>query len=255
MTVRLKLDGTTWILGERIGGGGFGQVYAARSSDCEAAAAKLVLKVPGANRELLFVDLGQVRNVVPIIDMGETEDKWVLVMPRAEKSLRQHLDEAAGALSVHDAVPILSDVAAALVDLDGEVVHRDLKPENILLLDGHWCLADFGISRYAEATTAPDTRKHALTPAYAAPERWREARATTATDVYSLGVIAYELLCDSRPFPGPEPHDFRDQHLHTEPAPINTVPTAFAALIEECLYKSPEARRARPTYTPASQRS
>jgi serine/threonine protein kinase len=49
-----------------------------------------------------------------------------------------------------------ADVAVALVDLAGKVVHRDLKPENVLLLNGTWCLADFGISRYAEATTAPE---------------------------------------------------------------------------------------------------
>ena len=89
------------------------------------------------------------------------------------------------------------------------MVHRDLKPENVLFLDGHWCVADFGISRYAEASTAPDTRKYALTPAYAAPERWRNEHATSATDVYSLGVIAFELLTGARPFPGPDLGYFR----------------------------------------------
>ncbi len=241
MSVRLKL-GQEWILGERIGEGGFGQVYAARSSDCEAAVAKLVPKAPEAKRELLFVNLDDVRNVVPIIDSGETDDSWVLIMPRAEKSLRHHLDEVAGLLDVPDAVAILLEVASALADLDGKVVHRDLKPENILLLDGNWCLADFGISRYAEATTAPDTRKYALSPPYAAPERWREERATIATDVYSLGVIAYELLSDSLPFVGPELHNFREQHLHSDPASLGNVPPALGALIEECLYKPAEAR-------------
>lgn len=241
MTVRLKL-GREWTLGERIGGGGFGEVYAARSSDCEAAVAKMVPKAPGAQRELLFVNLGEVRNVVPIIDSGETDGSWVLIMPRAEKSLRQHLDEVAGPLDVPDAVAILLEVASALADLDGKVVHRDLKPENVLLLDGNWCLADFGISRYAEATTAPDTRKYALSPPYAAPERWRDERATIATDVYSFGVIAYELLSDSLPFVGPAPHDFREQHLHSDPASLDNVPTALGALIGECLYKPAEAR-------------
>src|SRR5699024_7455063 len=94
------------------------------------------------------------------------------------------------------------DIATTLTDLDGSVVHRDLKPENVLYLDGHWCLADFGIARYAEATTSPDTRKFALSPLYAAPERWKGERATTATDIYSLGVIAYELLSGEVPFTG-----------------------------------------------------
>jgi eukaryotic-like serine/threonine-protein kinase len=239
--MRLQL-GRDWTIGARIGGGGFGQVYAASSSDYEFAVAKMVPKAPGAERELLFVDLDGVRNIVPMIDSGETPESWVLIMPRAEKSLRQHLDDVAGPVGISDAVAALSAVASALVDLDGRIVHRDLKPENILLLDGTWCLADFGISRYAEATTAPDTQKHALSAPYAAPERWRAERATAATDVYSLGVIAYELLSGSRPFAGPAMHDFREQHLHSNPAPLVNVPVALGALIEECLYKAAEAR-------------
>jgi eukaryotic-like serine/threonine-protein kinase len=234
--------GRFWTLGEKIGGGGFGKVYLAKSADHESAVVKLVPKAPGAERELLFADLTGVRNIVPIIDQGETEDSWALVMPRADKSLRQHLAEAAGPISTAEVVTVVSDIAIALADLDGRVVHRDLKPENVLLLKGHWCLADFGISRYAEATTAPDTRKYALSPPYAAPERWRNERATIATDVYSLGVIAYELLSGSLPFIGPDLHDFREQHLHSDPVHLTSVTAALGALVEECLYKAPDAR-------------
>jgi hypothetical protein len=239
--MRLQL-GQTWMLGERIGGGGFGAVHIAESADQASAVAKLVPKAPGAERELLFVELAGVRNVVPIIDSGETEEHWVLVMPRADKSLRQHMIEAAGPFGPEETISILSDITDALVDLDGQVVHRDLKPENVLLLDGHWCLADFGISRYADATTAPDTRKHAFSPPYCAPERWRDERATTATDVYSLGVIAFELLSSSRPFVGPTDEDLREQHLHQAPPPLAAVPAALGALIDECLAKAPGAR-------------
>jgi len=156
------------------------------------AVAKFVPKVPEAQRELLFVDLGEARNVVPIVDSGEHGDEYVLVMPRAEKALRDHIE--GGGLTEAEAVAALSDIAGALDDLDGRVVHRDLKPENVLLLNGRWCLADFGISRYAEATTAPDTRKYAMTAPYAAPEQWQFERATAATDIYALGVIGYEML-------------------------------------------------------------
>jgi eukaryotic-like serine/threonine-protein kinase len=127
-------SGVKWVLGERIDGGGFGQVYAAKSAGVESAVAKFVPKAPGAERELLFADLKDVRNVVPIIDQGETEECWVLVMPRAERSLRRHLREAGNLLGAAEAISVLSDIAATLVDLDGRVVHRDLKPENVLLL-------------------------------------------------------------------------------------------------------------------------
>lgn len=235
----IQLERQEWLVGERLGGGGFGQVFGARSAAGDSAAVKLVPKAPGAERELLFEDLAGARNVVPIIDRGETKDSWVLVMPRAEKSLRQHLDEAARELENADVVAILSDIVAALVDLDGRVVHRDLKPENVLLLNGRWCLADFGIARYAEATTAPDTRKYAMSAPYAAPERWRGERATSATDVYALGVIAYELLAGSRPFAGP---DFREQHLHNTPPSLPGIRSTLDALVQECLYKAAAAR-------------
>ena len=237
----LKL-GREWILGKRIDGGGFGQVFEVTSGAMPPAVAKLVPKEPGAERELLFENLSNVRNVVPIIDSGETKDHWVLIMPRADKSLRRHLEAAGGPLDAAEAVSILIDIAKALADLDGKVVHRDLKPENVLLHEGRWCLADFGISRYAEASTATDTQKFAWSDPYAAPERWQGERATTATDVYSLGVMAFELLAGRLPYPGPAEHDFRDQHLHGKIPTDNRIPATLAALIGECLFKAPGAR-------------
>lgn len=234
-----------WILGARIGSGGFGQVFEASADDCERAVAKLVPKEEGAQRELLFVDLADARNVIPIIESGETTECYVIIMPRADKSLRRHLDDTDDPLDATEAVSILLDVTTALSDLDGKIVHRDLKPENILLYESKWCLADFGISRYAEASTARDTRKHALSPHYAAPERWREERATTATDVYSLGVTAHELLSKSLPFSGNDRSDLRERHLHEAPASLTGVQPPLAALVQECLYK-PAAARPRP---------
>jgi len=234
-----------WTLGARIGDpSGFGQVFEAAADDGTTGVLKLVPKEPGAERELLFEDLVGVPNVMPIIDVGETVEAWVLAMPRAETSLRAHLQAFGGRLASDEAVAVLVDVATALAELDGRVVHRDLKPENVLLLDGRWCLADFGIARYAEASTSPDTRKMAMSPPYAAPERWRFERATSAADVYSLGVIAHELLTGERPFAGPGWDDFRDQHLHLDAPEVTAVSAPLAALIAECLWKAPGSRPA-----------
>ena len=245
---RLRLERYEWTLGEPLDRGGFGRVFAASSPDAEGAAvAKLVPMAPGAQRELLFVNLEGARNVVPVLDIGETEADYVLVMPRAEKSLRAHLN-AAGKLTEPDAVVVLRDIAAALEDLADRVVHRDLKPENVLYLNGFWCLADFGISRYAEATTAEDTRKYSMTPPYAAPEQWRFEQATAATDVYALGVIAFEMLAGTRPFAGP---DFREQHLHALPPGLTDVSGPLAALVAQCLHKD---RGSRPPAADISRR-
>ena len=238
---RIKLE-REWVCGKQIGSGGFGKVFEARTDDCQSAVAKFVDKTEGAQRDLLVVNLDDARNTIPILEHGEIQDYFVLIMPRAEKSLRQYLKEKNRPLSVSKAIQILTDVANTLADLDGKVVHRDIKPENILLYRGTWCLTDFGISRYADATTASDTWKYAKSVAYAAPERWREERAKTATDIYSLGVITYELLSGSPPFLGPEPHDYRDQHLHHAPPDLKDVQPALATLVNECLYKAPEAR-------------
>ena len=242
MTKIINLE-QEWRIGNRLGKGGFGKVYLAESDDCASAVVKLIPKEPGAEREILFQDLDRVHtNVVPVIDRGDWGRYLVLVMPKAERSLRDHLLAAGGKLPVDAAVKVLVDIAEALLVLEGDIVHRDIKPENVLLLHGHWCLADFGISKYAEATTAPDTRKYYRTPAYAAPEQWRAERASSATDVYAFGVVSYELLAGRLPFAGPVDSDFRRQHQTENPEPIQGVPISLWSLVNECLYKTPQAR-------------
>lgn len=221
---------------------GFGRIINVTADDGTQAVAKLIPKDPGAKRELLFGETEAVkdaRNVVPIWDSGEHGDDWVMVMPKADRSLRQHLQTASGPLEISEAIEILQDITTALVDLSGHVVHRDLKPENVLRLGDSWCIADFGISRYADATTAKDTRKYNMTRPYAAPEQWLSKTATGATDIYALGIIGYELLAGQRPFNGP---DYREQHLHEVPPKLTTGTSRLRVLVEECLYKPFEAR-------------
>lgn len=241
----LELNKEKWILGSQIGGGGFSKVYDVESmKNDKSAVVKIVPKKPGAQRELLFENLDNIRNVIPIIDRGEFKDNWVLVMPKAKKSLRQHLNNLDSLPNIAEIISILSDITIALLDIEKKVVHRDLKPENILYYNGKWCLADFGISRYAEAATASDTRKCAFTPPYTAPERWNYERATISTDVYSLGIIAYELFAGSLPFEGPNFEGFRSQHLKENPKPLDSgqIPSWLNTLIIQCLNKPPESR-------------
>ena len=242
MTVQLERG--TWEVHDVIGRGGFGRVHAAAGPDGQPGALKFVPKDPAAERELLFADsdsLHDAPHVVPIIDRGATRDEWVLAMPRADRSLRDELERQR--LQPDAAVAILSDVAEALVALDGlGVVHRDLKPENVLLLGGEWCLTDFGISRYAEETTRPDTQRLAMTASYAAPEQWRLERPTSATDVYALGVIAYEILAGELPFPGATRDDLREQHLNAIPPRLQGVDAGLAGVVADCLIKAPDGR-------------
>ena len=227
---------------DQIGGGGFGSVYRGQGEDGQAVAIKLVPKAPGADRELLIAPEAAGPYVVPILDMGEWKDYFVLVMPLADESLEHNLEQENGAIAWEVAEPILVDVATALAALARKVVHRDIKPGNVLLLDGRWCLSDFGIARYADATTDTQTHKLAKSYPYAAPEQWWDRRATAATDVYAFGIMAFEILEGVLPFPGPTAADFREQHLEQAPPSLSGTPSWLAALITECLVKPPGAR-------------
>jgi eukaryotic-like serine/threonine-protein kinase len=233
-----------WHVGKRIGGGGFAEVFLCRRPDTPAFgyAIKFFPDRPGAEREAIFQQIDSARNVVPIMDHGGVGDLLFIVMPLASQSL-QDLCDHTGALEITTAIGIAIDVATTLADINGRVVHRDLKPDNILLIEGHWCLTDFGIARYAEAATSPSTRKFAMTAPYAAPEQWRLERATSATDVYALGIVLHLMVSGSLPFPGPTPDQWREQHLHESPAPVpSSLDRRLANLLSECLFKAPELR-------------
>ena len=84
--------------------GGFGKIYEAKDEKGTRAVIKLIPMVPGASRKLLFENVSNHQNVIPIWDFGEWGDYYVLVMPRAEKSLRQHLEEVKGQLSTNESL-------------------------------------------------------------------------------------------------------------------------------------------------------
>jgi serine/threonine protein kinase len=238
MKIQLKLG--EWEVGSLIGSGSFGDVFEAVGPQGEVGAVKYIPKTQGAEREMLFeARLSGAKNVVEILDSGEDSGNWVIAMPRASQSLRAEI--AKGPLDLASAIKVLEDLTEALADLEVRgIVHRDLKPENVLLLGQSWCVADFGIARYAEAATAAGTHKFAWTYEYAAPEQWRTEHATPATDMYALGVIAFELVSGSRPFRGSDA-ELRDGHLHGK-VPSSGAPKKLAWLIEECLAKAQGSR-------------
>src|SRR6266566_1245676 len=102
-TINLK---RAWRLGSELASSGFGRIYEASADGGSVAVVKLVPKAPGASRELLFENMSGLANVIPILDSGEWRNYYALAMPRAEKSLRQHLQDAGGKLGVDEAVGV-----------------------------------------------------------------------------------------------------------------------------------------------------
>jgi TolB-like protein len=160
-------------------------------------------------------------------------------------------------ISVADALHILRDVAQALAYAHGEgIIHRDVKPENVLLSGGAAVVTDFGIAKaIASSVTAPtltDVGVSLGTPAYLSPEQASAMEVDARTDVYSWGVVAYELLAGVHPFAfASTSQQLIAAHLTAQPVALSDkapdVPATVSNLVMACLRKDTQARPANGT--------
>lgn len=246
----INLNGRRWrcFVDRELGtAGANGTVFEGQSESGDKVAIKrlkLSLASSPEARELEIVEglVGKIYDhVIPVFDCGRetrTNDCYV-VMALADRSLAEECQSRA--MAPLAAIHAVIDIAKGLAEV-GNIVHRDIKPENILSHDGKWKLTDFGISRFVDSATASETRKRMLSPKYASPEQWKEERATHASDIYSLGCLAYFLLVGSPPFVGPTRDDYRQQHVESTPRPITNVDERLSTLVSMMLQKPPEAR-------------
>ncbi len=216
----------------------------ARAADLLLAEAKLVNAV-------------EHRGVVQIFSGGKTDDggAYVVMEYLSGVSLQAHL-EAHGALPLQDALQILDEVAAALgAAHHAQVIHRDLKPSNIFLVvqpDGSTFakVLDFGlakVSSWSDGKVDQTSVTHVRgTPHYMAPEQLRGLRVGPVTDLYALGVVAYELLTGRHPFEDLALPELLKAHVGLAPEPPSThvpgVPLDVDRLVLALLEKD-EARR------------
>ena len=190
-------------------------------------------------------------HILPLFDSGAADGLPFYVMPFVDgESLRGRLQRE-GRLPVAEAARLLREVVDALAHAHrAGVIHRDVKPDNVLLSDGHVSLADFGVAHAVAAHAGEDqtvtgTSVMVGTPAYMSPEQVTAAAIDVRSDIYALGVMAYELLAGETPFRGTR-QDVVTAHLTEPPVPLTTrraeTPGAMANAIMRCLHKKPEQR-------------
>jgi eukaryotic-like serine/threonine-protein kinase len=186
-------------------------------------------------------------NIARALDLGEHDGRPYLVMELLEgESLATRIDRA-GAMAPAEAARVVAAVADALQAAHSAgIVHRDIKPGNVFLTSaGEVKVLDFGIAS-AAGETGLTTGDLLGTAAYLAPERALGQPATPAADLYSLGVVLYELLAGRRPFQGGSDIELAMAHVNARPAPLGlaapSTPPSLAAACERAMAKDPAAR-------------
>jgi eukaryotic-like serine/threonine-protein kinase len=245
-----------------VGRGGMGEIYVAEDTVLGRHVAIKLLDERFARDEqirarftreaLTAAKLSGHPNIVTIFDVGEYEGRPFIVMEYLSGGTVA--DRARGGrVEPEEALAWLAQAASALDDAHAAgVVHRDVKPANLLLDErGNVHVADFGIARVADESTAGMTAAGTIlgTAGYLSPEQARGDPATSASDVYALGIVAYELLTGGRPFEGGSATAEAAAHMN-EPVPPASerevvLPTDVDAVFARALAKRPDARHAR----------
>jgi serine/threonine-protein kinase len=250
--------GTDYSIERELGGGGMSRVFIATEI---RLGRKVVIKtLPQAlphsvsverfRREIQVAARLQNSHIVPVLTTGAADGFLYYVMPYVEgETLRARLSRM-GPLPVEDAVAIWRDVLDALGAAHAAgIVHRDIKPENILLSGRNALVADFGIARAVEASTAgaEATAPGVIigTPAYMAPEQMlEESSGDHRIDIYAAGLVMYEMLAGSSPFAGMSVGETIEAQRTRVPGSLSRqdLPSPIASLVKQCIEKDPAAR-------------
>lgn len=243
---------------ERIGQGGMAEVYHARP--LTAAAQEVAVKVIRTDlaendivtrrflREVDVLSRLSHPHILPLLAWGEEEGRLYLVMPWIREGTLSHLLHThGGSLSVEETLPLFGQLCAAVQYAhEQELIHRDIKPQNVLVQQGkHIFLSDFGIVQSPMDTRLTITGGGMGSVSYMAPEQ-ALGRATRRSDLYSLGIVLYQLLTGMVPFSGDSPFQIILQQAHAPlPDPRQFKPNLHVGLIEAlqtALAQDPEAR-------------
>ena len=240
-----------------IGEGGMANVYLAKDIILDRFVAIKVLRgdlasdekfVRRFQREALSASSLSHPNIVEIYDVGEDDGDYYIVMEYVEgKNLKQLLKKR-GKLTVAEVVDIMLQITSAMgVAHDSLIIHRDLKPQNILIKDdGEVKITDFGIAMALNATQLTQTNSAMGSVHYFPPEQANGKGSSLKSDVYSLGIMMYELLTGTLPFRGDNAVEIALKHLK-EPIPsirteLPELPQSIENIIIKATAKNPKNR-------------
>ena len=252
--------GDRYTLVEPLGDGGMAKVFLASDNSLGREVALKVLREQYADdeefverfrREAISAATLNHPGIVQVYDRGRAADgSFYIAMEYVPGgTLKEHI-RAKGALAPREAAEIASRVADALaLAHEHGIVHRDIKPQNVLLTaSGEAKVSDFGIARAASTKTMTQTNSVLGTLAYMSPEQVRGERVGPASDLYSLGVVLYEMLTGELPYRGEDPIATAMKHLEEPPRNPREVNPAVSqelgALVVKLLAKDPQDRYA-----------
>ena len=245
-----------YTLTERIAAGGMGEVWAAIDTVLGRAVAVKLLH-PALSQESSFAERFRAEarhtaslhhpNIATVFDYGEDDGTAYLVMELVVGQPLSQIIADRAPLSAQETAAILVQAASALEAAhQGGVVHRDIKPANILITpDGTAKLTDFGIARAIDAAPLTQTGQVLGTAQYLSPEQALGRSATASSDIYSLGVVGYEMLTGKRPFDSGTAVATALAHVNQAPPPLPaTIPSGVRDVIGAALAKDPADRPA-----------
>ncbi|SDG10643.1 Stk1 family PASTA domain-containing Ser/Thr kinase [Desulfosporosinus hippei] len=252
-----KIFGGRYEVLERIGAGGMAIVYKAKDLLLNRVVTIKVL------REQFVTDEDFIRrfrreaqsaaslshpNIVSIYDVGKDGDTEYIVMEFVEgRNLKEIIREYAP-LSTEQSINLARQITGAIQNAhENHIIHRDIKPHNILVTsDGHAKVTDFGIARAVSSATVTHTGDIVGSVHYLSPEQAKGIQSNEQSDIYSLGIVLYELLTGKVPYDGETPIAIALKHLQQEPLPPSKlnprITKDFEAVIMRAIAKTPEKR-------------
>ncbi|HEX9185926.1 MAG TPA: tetratricopeptide repeat protein [Vicinamibacteria bacterium] len=240
-----------------LGQGGMGRVYKARDRELDKLIALKTIRLDTAEgiealqrfkQELLLARKVTHKNVVRIFDLGEADGIKFFTMEYIEGDSLKTVIRRKGRIPPAEAAALSRQILSALDEAHAQgIVHRDLKPQNVMVDgQGHAHLMDFGIARATDTTGMTATGAVVGTPDYMSPEQVKGEKAGPASDMFSFGVILYEMLTGELPYQAETPMSKVMMRLSHKPRPVRQistdVPKYLEGVVRKCLEIDPELR-------------